>query len=165
MTLRGRILFYYSVTLSLSLVIVGFFCWYEFKEQLDRMVDEGVGAALKHSALQETLEVLLFGGVPAILLGIVGGVFLMRRAVRPIGELTRVLETTNVDNLAEPVARSGNGDELDRMTAVFNHMKERLGISFTQTREFTLHASHELKTPLTIMHSTLEQMLGDPVVA
>ena len=34
-------------------------------------------------------------------------------------------------------------------------------MSFTQAREFTLHASHELKTPLTIMHGTLEQIIGD----
>ncbi len=66
---------------------------------------------------------------------------------------------TDVSNLSDPVPRSGNGDELDRMTAVFNRMKERLGLSFTQAREFTLNASHELKTPLTIMHGTLEQTI------
>jgi signal transduction histidine kinase len=82
----------------------------------------------------------------------------MRRALRPIEELTEALEKTDVSNLANPVPRSGNGDELDRMTAVFNRMKERLGLSFTQAREFTLNASHELKTPLTVIHGTLEQM-------
>ncbi len=32
MTLRRRILLYYSITLSLSLVIVGFWSWFEFHE-------------------------------------------------------------------------------------------------------------------------------------
>ena len=32
MTLRRRILLYYSITLSLSLVIVGFWRWFEFHE-------------------------------------------------------------------------------------------------------------------------------------
>jgi len=163
MTLRRRILSYYAVTLSLSLVIVGWWSWFEFDEQRNVILHGGVEAALKESPLQEALEIIVFGGLPAILLGIFGGALLMRRALRPIEELTEALEKTDVSNLAEPVPRSGNGDELDRMTAVFNRMKERLGLSFTQAREFTLHASHELKTPLTIMHATLEQMLVEDV--
>lgn len=159
MTLRRRILLYYSVTLSLSLVIVGFWSWFEFNEQRNEALQGGAEAALKHNPLEETFEIILYGGLPAILLGIVGGGLLMRRALRPIEELTEALEKTDVSNLSDPVPRSGNGDELDRMTAVFNRMKERLGLSFTQAREFTLNASHELKTPLTIMHGTLEQTI------
>jgi signal transduction histidine kinase len=161
MTLRRRILFYYAATLSVSLVIVAFWSWFEFNEQRDAALRGGAEAAMKHNPLVETVEIILLGGLPALLLGIIGGSLLMSRALRPIEELTEALEKTTASNLAEPVARSGNGDELDRMTAVFNGMKERLGASFTQAREFTLHASHELKTPLTILHGTLEQMLGD----
>ncbi len=161
MTLRRRILLYYSATLGLSLLIVGGWSWYEFEEQRDVVLRGGAEAAAKESPLVESLEIILLGGLPAVLLGILGGSLLIRRALRPIEELTLVLEHTNAANLDEPVARSGNGDELDRMTAVFNGMKARLGVSFTQAREFTLHASHELKTPLTIMHSTLEQMLTE----
>ncbi|WP_395737108.1 sensor histidine kinase [Prosthecobacter sp.] len=161
MTLRRRILFYYAATLSVSLVIVAFWSWFEFTEQREVALRGGVEAASKHNPLLETFEIILFGGLPALLLGIIGGSLLMRRALRPIEQLTEVLEKTTASNLAEPVARSGNGDELDRMSAVFNGMKERLDASFTQTREFTLHASHELKTPLTILHGTLEQMMED----
>jgi len=159
MTLRHRILLYYSVTLAFSLVIVGYWSWFEFTEQRDEALSGGAEAVLKHDPLEESFEIILYGGVPAILLGIAGGALLMRRALRPIEELTEALENTDVTNLSDPVPRSGNGDELDRMATVFNRMKERLGLSFTQTREFTLNASHELKTPLTILHGTLEQTI------
>lgn len=161
MTLRLRIFVYYTVTLSVSLVIVAFGSWFEFNEQRNVVLNGGAAAAVKESPLVEALEIVLLGGLPAILLGIIGGSLLMGRALRPIGELTEALEKTDITNLAQPVPRSGNGDELDRMTTVFNHMKERLGTAFTQAREFTLHASHELKTPLTILHGTMEQMMGD----
>ena len=161
MTLRRRILLYYSITLGISLLIVGGMSWFEFEEQRHAVIHQGVASAWQESPLVETFEIVLFGGLPAVLLGIIGGSLLIRRALRPIEELTLELEKTDASNLTEPVARSGNGDELDRMTAVFNGMKQRLGVSFTQAREFTLNASHELKTPLTIMHGTLEQMLED----
>jgi len=47
------------------------------------------------------------------------------------------------------------------LTEVFNAMTERLNQSFVRMREFTLHASHELKTPLTVMHGELETWLRD----
>lgn len=159
MTLRRRILVYYSGTLSASLLIVGFWSWFEFTEQRSEALRGGAAAALEHDPLFETFEIIVYGGLPAILLGIIGGGLLMDRALRPIRDLTEALEKTDVTNLSEPVPVSGNGDELDRMTAVFNRMKKRLELSFTQAREFTLNASHELKTPLTVMHGTLEQMV------
>jgi signal transduction histidine kinase len=75
--------------------------------------------------------------------------------------LTRAAESASERNLGEPLPRSGNGDELDRLTEVFNEMTARLHGSFQRIREFTLHASHELKTPLTILRSEMETQLGN----
>lgn len=159
MTLFRRILLYYCLSLVGTLVLVGLFCWVEFGNQITRIKEGGLNAVLEQNGpLEESLEIVLYAGLPAVLLGLVGGWIMVRRALRPIKDLTDSLEKTEVANLSEPVPRSGNGDELDRMAAVFNHMKVRLGFSFTQAREFTLNASHELKTPLSIMHGTLEQM-------
>lgn len=164
MTLRRRILFYYAVALGFSLLIVWGLSWFEFSEQRRIVLSGGIEAALEESPLEEAFEIILYGGLPALLLGVFGVAILMRRVLRPIEEFTVALERTDVTNLAEPVPRNGSGDELDRMSAVFNRMKERLGKSFMQAREFTLNASHELKTPLSIMHGMLEQMLtGDTV--
>ena len=160
MTLFRRILLYYVLTLLGALGVVGYCSWVEFGNQLDRIRIGGLDAvSVNNAPLEEAIEVVLFAGVPAVLIGVIGGVVFVRRALRPIQVLTEALEKTDVSNLTDPVACSGNGDELDRMAAVFNRMKKRLDLSFTQSREFTLHASHELKTPLTVMHATLEQML------
>ena len=160
MTRLRRILLFYCATLAASLLIVGLVSWIEFHNQIERVREGGIEAVTEQDGpLEEAIEIVVYAGLPAVTLGLVSGYFLMRRALSPIRALTEALEKTEVANLADPVPRSGNGDELDRMAVVFNQMKKRLGASFTQAREFTLHASHELKTPLTILHGTLEQML------
>lgn len=85
----------------------------------------------------------------------------MRRAFTPVARLTQAVERINDHNLNEKLPRSGSGDELDRLTEVFNAMTTRLDGSFQRIREFTLHASHELKTPLTVLHGELETELQD----
>jgi len=74
-----------------------------------------------------------------------GGWWLMRKAMTPVTALTEAAARINDRNLAERLPRSGNGDEVDQLTAVFNDMTARLDTSFNRIREFTLHASHELK--------------------
>lgn len=160
MTLRNRILSFNLGTFSLVLLFVGVLSYQEFKEQQVSIRDNPRKTA-EESPAREALEVVLYGGATALVLALVFSRLFLNRTLDPITEFTDVLERTNIENLSEPVQRSGNGDELDRMAVVYNRLKQRLDLSFTQTREFTMHASHELKTPLTIMHATLEQMLSD----
>jgi signal transduction histidine kinase len=163
MTIRTRLVLWYAGILLVGLLFIACWAYYE-------MVVEhpGIGRVLEeqgHTPLEEFGEVLLFGGTPALLLALVGGWFLMRRALAPVTVLTRAVEQIHADTLREQLPRTGNGDELDRLTEVFNAMTRRLDDSFTRVREFTLHASHELKTPLTILRGEIETKLRDSATA
>ncbi len=72
------------------------------------------------SRFQEFGEVLLFGGLPALIVALVGGSLLMRRALLPIASLAKAVERVQAENLDQCLPRSGNRDELDRLTEVFN---------------------------------------------
>ncbi|MGH7972822.1 MAG: sensor histidine kinase, partial [Limisphaerales bacterium] len=74
---------------------------------------------------------------------------------------TEAAKRVTEGNLNKELPRSRNGDELDQLTAVLNEMTSRLHQSFKRIREFTLHASHELKTPLTILCGEAETEMGD----
>jgi signal transduction histidine kinase len=102
-------------------------------------------------AIGETSEMVFQVGLPAVLLGLLGGWWLTRRALAPVKNLTDAATKIHERNLRDPLPRTGNGDELDRLTKVFNDSLARLDDSFKRIHEFTLHASHELKTPLTVM--------------
>ena len=111
--------------------------------------------------VENLAENVFWIAIPAAVLGLGGGWWLMRRAMTPVVALTRAAEQMSESNLDVQLPRSGSGDELDRLTAVFNDMAARLGGSFRRIREFTLRASHELKTPLTIMRGSMETALSE----
>ncbi len=164
MTIRVRLTFWYATVLVLSLFAMGGLSYYELVVEPRNKARAQAGAKNPEEVKEdppgeELLEALAWSGIPALVLGLGGGWWLMRRTLAPIAALTQAAEQINEHNLKKPLARTGNGDELDRLTDVFNSMTERLHQSFTRIREFTLHASHELKTPLTVMHGELETAL------
>ena len=54
------------------------------------------------------------------------------------------------------------GDEIARLTRVFNRMMTRLERSFQQTSRFSADASHELRTPLAVLQGNIEEALQKP---
>ena len=157
MTIRSRLTIWYAMVLMISLLLISGGAFQELQEQF--LHDH----ASKPSALalDETSELLFQVGLPTMILGLVGGWWLTRRTLAPLTALTHAARRINERNLGEQLPRSRNGDELDRLSEVLNAMTARLNDSFTRVREFTLHASHELKTPLTILSGEIETALRD----
>lgn len=160
MTIRTRLTLWYSGMLIASLMLMGGVLYYElvYENRPERPKQE------REPVREQVLEIIVFYGVPTLALVLGGGWVLMRRTLAPVVALTSAAERVHAENLRERLARSGNGDELDRLTGVFNDMLGRLDDSFQRIRQFTLHASHELKTPLTILHGEIETLLrsGQP---
>ncbi|HRI16035.1 MAG TPA: ATP-binding protein [Verrucomicrobiota bacterium] len=158
MTIGPRLTIWYSGVLLGSLLVLGGGLYYELVVERKAVAAQGRAA----EPLEEEIgEILLFYGIPTIALTVIGGWWLTRKALSPMATLAETASRISVQNLAERLPRTGNGDEMDRLAAVINEMLGRLERSFAQEREFTLHASHELKTPLTIMRGQLETGLRD----
>jgi signal transduction histidine kinase len=157
MKIRTRLTIWYAAILIVSLIIMGAGTYQEISEQLrhDHRKD------IWEHALNEAGEMVFQVGLPGVLLGLLGGWWITRKALAPVTALTEAVERKHDRNLGERLPGSGNGDELDRLTEVFNAMTSRLDTSFQRIREFTLHASHELKTPLTVMRGELETALRE----
>jgi len=165
MTIRTRLSLWYAGIMFVSLLVMGVLTYREFAPESPKPGSHKSEAKKAEEGdegdLGEVWRILFWCGVPAGLLAVGGGWWLMRKALAPVTALTQAAERIDERNLSERLPRTGSGDELDRLTEVFNAMTARLDGSFQRIREFTLHASHELKTPLTVLHGEMETALQD----
>jgi heavy metal sensor kinase len=88
-----------------------------------------------------------------------GGWFLARRGLAPVAALTTRAAAIGATNLHErlPVAAP---DELGALATVLNDLLDRLERSFAQQRRFMADASHELRTPATIVRTEADVTLS-----
>jgi len=103
-------------------------------------------------------------GVPFVLvIAVAGGWLLGRRGLRPLAEMAteaRAITATALDSrLTVPDA----GSELLDVATSFNHVLDRLGMALATQRRFMADASHELRTPVSIMATAADVTLSQPV--
>ncbi len=98
--------------------------------------------------------------IPGMLLLVAGGAWIVAgSALRPIRQLTGVIQQVTVTGLDQRIPTGTIDVEFVQLIQVFNQMLERLERSFTQASRFSADAAHELKTPLTILQGELERSL------
>jgi two-component system OmpR family sensor kinase len=91
--------------------------------------------------------------------GLVGGWWLAGRAIRPIEKISRTASRIAEGNLQERIDTDGTDNELDQLSRVLNQTFERLHNTFERQKQFTSDASHELRTPVTILLSETQRIL------
>ena len=103
----------------------------------------------------------VFTALLAVMLALSAGIGygLSRVALRPVRLIQETANHISSDNLSERIPVSPVEDEISNLARLLNQMFDRLESSFNQVRRFTAEASHELKTPLSLMRLQTEKML------
>jgi two-component system heavy metal sensor histidine kinase CusS len=90
---------------------------------------------------------------------IVVGFVLSRLALRPVRLIRETANRIRSDNLSERIPVAQVEDEISELARLLNQMFDRLESSFNQIRRFSAEASHELKTPLSLVRLQAEKLL------
>ncbi|MCM3744388.1 HAMP domain-containing histidine kinase [Sporosarcina luteola] len=96
------------------------------------------------------IGVTIFAMIPITLSSMTLG----RIVTQPIENLIKAMNRSRQSGTYEKLAGVVNGnDELAQMERTFNEMMEQLEQNFMKQEQFVSNASHELKTPLTVIES------------
>jgi len=94
-----------------------------------------------------------------LVLSVAIGYGLSQLVLRPVRLISETANRIGSDNLRERIPVPNVKDEISALGRLLNQMFDRLENSFDQIRRFTAEASHELKTPLSLVRLHAERML------
>ena len=113
--------------------------------------------------LEQLLSTIVIAFVVGIVPAVLVGRWIAGRALEPVDRMiTEVREITDGRSLHRRLALPMERDELGRLAETVNQMMTRLERSFAALRRFTADASHELKTPLTVVRAGVERAITRP---
>jgi|SRR5215469_2529164 len=119
----------------------------------------GLSARQVHETLEAFQEYLWMVAPLGLLLAAGVGYWLSRRALAPVDQLTRTARMVSGSNLSSRLEKLHTGDELQRLSDTLNEMLDRIEAAFRRVSQFTADASHELRTPISLIRTEAELTL------
>ena len=126
----------------------------------------GKTSEARQQLLSNFRRVLILGAGVALMIGVIGGVFLTQSTLKPLRDLRdavrRILQTGQTD---DRVPVYGTDDAVDELSHLFNAMLARITTLIHGMRNALDHVAHDLRTPMTRLRVTAESALAtnDPV--
>ena len=123
-----------------------------------------VVAFFKDLEQSETDSAIAGAAGTGIFVLIVGSLLAWRLAemiLAPVRKVRRTARAISESDLSRRIEVTGK-DEISELASTFNEMLDRLETAFTAQKKFIDDASHELRTPITIIRGHLETLEADP---
>jgi heavy metal sensor kinase len=100
------------------------------------------------------------GGLGALVISLLGGWFLVGRALAPVARISDAAAAMSAGDLTARIAVERTENELEQVALALNQAFDRLHLAVENERRFTADASHELRTPLATISAEIEWALG-----
>ncbi len=105
--------------------------------------------------------VFVIAPITILLVGL-GSVVIARRALRPLERMAHDIDKIEVGASFMKLGVPKTNDEIERVGESFNSLMERIAVLIESQRNFLMDASHELKTPLTVIQAEIEMLQMKP---
>ena len=139
---------------------------HDFLREAFNYTDVGECALVGHSLVGETTALqdfawrLVFIGVAVLIVGLGGVWMLVHRAIQPVEKISTTSRRIADGHLSERIKGREDHSELGQLIGVLNGTFARLEAAFTQQKQFTADASHELRTPIAVLISEAQTTLA-----
>jgi len=101
--------------------------------------------------LRILLTIMLITSFIGIFAAIITGYTIVRRTLKPISSITETAKEISGSDISKRLEITGPDDELTDLANTFNSMLDRLDKAFQRQRQFVSDASHELRTPISVI--------------
>ncbi len=105
---------------------------------------------------------LTIGIAAALSVAVLGGLLIGKLALRPLSAMAVQAAALGERNLTTRLAAPNPHDELGQLAASFNGLLGRLSSVLSSQRQFMADASHQLRTPVSVVRTTADVTLRQP---
>ena len=111
---------------------------------------------------RELFGTLSVGIAAALMVAVLGGLLIGKLALRPLSAMAAQAAALGERNLTTRLAAPHPRDELGQLASAFNGLLGRLSSVLSSQRQFMADASHQLRTPVSVLRTTADVTLRQP---
>ena len=105
---------------------------------------------------------LIFAVPAAVLVAALGGWFTLTRSLRPLELMAKEASQITASSPGRRLSEAASAADLRGLATIFNDLLDRLSDALHRQREFMADASHELRTPASVVRTAAEVTLSAP---
>jgi len=120
----------------------------------------GRDVSIELAGMRRFAWLLASAGAVVLLLGLAGGWWVSTRALSPIEDISAAAVRISTGDLTQRIQTTDTGSELGELSRVLNTTFARLQASFDRQAQFTADASHELRTPVSVVLTQTQSALA-----